>query len=161
MDLSLNDRQRELIELAGRLGRECFAPRAAGYDSDAQFPHENYEDLHQHGLLGLCIPERFGGLGADYATYCLVGAEIGKHCGATALTYNMHTCTMMWSGNLADDLPMTPAQRERHERRRAVITRGWWRRARSTRSRSPRARPQRRGGRRSAPPRARWTAAGS
>ena len=119
MDLSLNDRQRELIELAGRLGRECFAPRAAGYDSDAQFPHENYEDLHQHGLLGLCIPERFGGLGADYATYCLVGAEIGKHCGATALTYNMHTCTMMWSGNLADDLPMTPAQRERHERRRA------------------------------------------
>ncbi len=121
MSLELSDQQRSLLALVGELGREKFAPRAAEYDSQASFPHENYADLREHGLLGLCIPQAYGGLGADYETYCLVAAEMGKHCGATALTFNMHSCTMMWSGHLADDLPMSDAQRERHETRRAGI----------------------------------------
>ena len=66
-----SDRQRELIELAGALARERFAPRAAVYDQEATFPFENFADLRQAGFLALCIPERYGGLGADYSTYCL------------------------------------------------------------------------------------------
>lgn len=121
MQPRLTDRQQELIDLAGRLGRENFAPRAAKFDEEAEFPFENYDDLRRHGLLKLCIPERFGGLGADYRTYCLVSAELGRHCGATALTYNMHSCTMLWSGPLAEDLAMTDEQRARHEERCAAI----------------------------------------
>src|SRR4051794_20479303 len=68
-------RQGALIEIVRRLGRERFAPRAAKYDREASFPFENYEDLRTHGLLGLCVPEKFGGLGADFETYCLVSAE--------------------------------------------------------------------------------------
>lgn len=56
----------EIIELVGRLGRERFAPRAFQSDLDATFPSENYTDLRRHGLLGLCVPERHGGMGADY-----------------------------------------------------------------------------------------------
>ena len=89
----LNERQNELIALAGRLGRENFAPRAGNYDAEARFPFENYDDLRRHGLLGLRIPEQYGGLGADYRTYALVSAELGRHCPATALTFNMHCCT--------------------------------------------------------------------
>lgn len=118
MDFRLTERQRELIELAGRLGRERFAPRAAHHDAEASFPFENYADLRDHGLLALCVPEAFGGRGADYQTYCLVAAEIGRHCGATALTFNMHSCAMMWSGPLADDLPMTGDDRRAHNARR-------------------------------------------
>ena len=118
MDFQLTPRQSELIALAGRLGREKFAPRAARYDVEASFPFENYADLREHGLLGLCVPAAHGGLGADFATYCLVAAEIGRHCGATALTFNMHSCAMMWSGPLADDLPMADADRKAHEQRR-------------------------------------------
>ena len=95
MGLEVSERQQSLLTIAGRLGREKFAPRAAQYDSEASFPFENYADLREHGFLGLCIPQVYGGLGADYETYCLVAAEIGKHCGATALTFNMHSCTMM------------------------------------------------------------------
>ena len=113
------ERTDALIALASRLGREKFAPRAARYDREASFPFENYADLREHGLLGLCIPESCGGLGADYRTYCLVAAEIGRHCGATALTFNMHSCAMMWSGTLADDLPMGETLRREHELRRA------------------------------------------
>lgn len=104
-------RQAALMTLAGHLGREKFAPRAAKYDRDASFPFENYDDLRAEGLLGLCVPERFGGVGADFETYCLVSAELGRWCGTTALTFNMHACSALWTGPLADQLDMTNEER--------------------------------------------------
>jgi alkylation response protein AidB-like acyl-CoA dehydrogenase len=117
---ALTAKQIQLLELASRLGRERFAPRAARYDADASFPFENYSDLREAGLLGLCVPEAYGGLGADFMTYCMVAAEIGRHCGATALTLNMHVCSTLWTGALADDLDLTPAQRQEHEASRRL-----------------------------------------
>ncbi|MCE2690055.1 MAG: acyl-CoA dehydrogenase [Rubrivivax sp.] len=116
----LTPQQRELIDLAATLGRERFAPRAAAIDRDAVFPFENYADLRAAGLLGICVPKAAGGLGADFSTYVMVAAEIGRHCGATALTWNMHVCSTMWAGFIADDLDMTPEQRADHERIRAI-----------------------------------------
>jgi alkylation response protein AidB-like acyl-CoA dehydrogenase len=116
---ALDSRQRELIELAESLGPR-FAERAERYDREASFPHENYVELRDAGLLGLCVPEKFGGRGADFKTYSLVSATLGKYCGATALTFNMHACSTLWPGVLADDLDMTPAQREEHDKHRAV-----------------------------------------
>lgn len=116
---ALTDRQRELIASAEALGPK-FAERAARYDREASFPFENYDDLRASGLLGLCVPEHFGGRGADFKTYSLVSATIGKYCGATALTFNMHACSTLWPGILADDLDMTPAQKAEHEEHRRV-----------------------------------------
>jgi len=117
---ALTPQQRELIDLAGTLGRDKFAPRAAAVDRDAIFPFENYADLRAAGLLTICVPREHGGLGADFATYVMVAAEIGRHCGATALSYNMHVCSTMWAGFIADALDMTPAQRADHEANRAL-----------------------------------------
>ena len=116
----LSMQQRELIERAATLGREQFAPRAALHDREASFPFENYADLRAAGLLSICVPREHGGLGADFATYVMVAAEIGRHCGATALSYNMHVCSTMWAGFIADALDMTPEQRADHERHRAI-----------------------------------------
>src|SRR4030095_5193371 len=115
----LTAKQRELIALADSLG-PGFAARAARYDREASFPFENYAELKAAGLLGLCVPERHGGRGADLRTYSLVSATLGKYCGATALTFNMHACSTLWPGLLADDLEMSEAEREEHERRRAI-----------------------------------------
>lgn len=117
---TLTPQQRELIERAARLGREKFAPRAARHDRDASFPIENFRDLRDAGLLAICVPEPYGGEGADFATYVMVAAEIGRWCGSTALSYNMHVCSCMWSGFIADALDMTPEQRADHERIRAI-----------------------------------------
>ena len=117
---ALTEKQRALLDLAARLGREKFAPRAAQYDRDATFPFENYDDMREAGLLRICVPEQYGGWGADFATYVMVAAEIGRHCGATALSYNMHVCSTIWSGFIADDLEMTPEQRADHEKNRAL-----------------------------------------
>src|SRR5260370_3917220 len=116
----LNDEQAAIIARARELGQTVFAGRAAAYDRDAKFPIENYRDLHRAGLLGISIPKRQVGLGAEYQPYALAAAEIGRYCGATALTWNMHVCSTLWSGPLADDLDMDTATRTEHERRRAT-----------------------------------------
>ena len=117
------ERQRELVEVVADLG-PAFAERAPHYDRDARFPHENYADLREAGLLGLCVPTTYGGLGADFATYGLVSEELGRYCGSTALTFNMHTATMLLCGQIADDLEMSTGERATHERRRAAMYAG-------------------------------------
>src|ERR1700674_5178587 len=116
----LSNEQAAIIATARELGQAVFAGRATAYDREARFPSENYRDLHRAGLLGIAIPKKHGGLGADYQTYALAAAEIGRYCGATALTWNMHVCSTLWSGPLADDLDMDAKTRTEHERRRAV-----------------------------------------
>ena len=119
-DLPFTPKQRSWLSLAHELGRTRFAPRAAQWDREASFPFANYDDLRSAGLLALCVPESHGGGGADYATYMMVAAELGRFCGATALTYNMHICSTLWTGVLADGIAMTDAQRAEHEGRRAL-----------------------------------------
>src|SRR5690349_5686703 len=99
--LQLTPRQRELLALAEVLGTR-FARRAARYDQEASFPYENYDEMREAGLLGLCVPANHGGLGADLFTYALVSATLGKHCSVTALTFNMHACSCLWPGLLSD-----------------------------------------------------------
>jgi alkylation response protein AidB-like acyl-CoA dehydrogenase len=114
----LRSSQAELIEKARRFGRRVLAPRAARYDREASFPIENFRDMHREGWLAICIPAEEGGLGADFITYCLAAAELGRYCGSTALSWNMHVCSTLLSGALADDLPMPQADRVEHNVRR-------------------------------------------
>jgi alkylation response protein AidB-like acyl-CoA dehydrogenase len=111
--------QAAILDLVGKLGREKFAPRAERYDREASFPFENYADMRAAGLLGLCVPKAHGGMGADFETYCLAAAEMGRWCGATALTFNMHACSALWTGPLADDLEMEKSERDELEKLRA------------------------------------------
>jgi len=115
----LTEQQRELTALARDLGMHNFAQRAFDFDREAAFPTENYADLRDNGLLALCIPTEHGGRGADYKTYMLTAAEIGRYCGSTALTFNMHTCACLWSGDFSDAVDMPAKTRDRHKERRA------------------------------------------
>ena len=113
----------ELVALVADLG-PVMEERAVVYDREASFPWENFHDFRERGLLGLCIPESHGGLGASFADYVRVSEEIGRHCGATGLTFNMHTATMLWTGEVADLLDMTDDERARHDEVRAELFRG-------------------------------------
>jgi alkylation response protein AidB-like acyl-CoA dehydrogenase len=117
---ALGEEEVRLNALARRLGQARFAARAGEYDRDARFPTENYNDMRDAGLLGICVPKEHGGLGAGYRAYMTTAAEIGRYCGATALTYNMHVCSCLWTGPLADDLDMSDEDRAEHKRRRAI-----------------------------------------
>ena len=115
----LTEQEIELTATARRLGSEIFAARASAYDVDARFPTENYADLRDAGLLAVCVPAEYGGLGASYRAYALTAAEVGRYCGATALTWNMHVCSCLWTGRLADEIDMQVDERTEHNARRA------------------------------------------
>ena len=115
-------RRQRLLDVVHTLG-PAFRERAPRYDREASFPFENFADLHAAGFYGLCIPTRYGGLGASFNDYMQIGAAIGAYCPMTALTFNMHTQTVLWTGVAADDLDMPANNRAQHEVRRAELYR--------------------------------------
>ena len=117
---ALSDQERDLAAVAREIGQKKIAPRAAEYDRAAAFPIENYRDMYDAGLMGICIPKAHGGHGLSVRGYAIVAAEIGRYCGSTALTWNMHVCSCLWSGALTDDLDMAEADRHHHETNRAI-----------------------------------------
>jgi len=109
-----------LLEGVRGFGRRVLAPRAEQHDRDASFPLQNFRDMHAEGLLAICVPQEAGGAGASFASYCLAAAELGRYCGATALSWNMHVCSTLWTGALADALEMSAAERAEHNARRRL-----------------------------------------
>jgi len=87
----LSAEQTDLVARMRELSRTRFAPRAARYDAESSFPHENYRDLHAAGLLPLTVPRAYGGVGADPIAYVHALREMAQGCSATALTFNMHS----------------------------------------------------------------------
>lgn len=113
----------ELVHRVRVMG-PSLTERAVRYDREASFPFENFADFRREGLLALCVPAEHGGLGASYADYVRVSEEIGRYCGATALTFNMHNATMLWCGEVADALTMSEGERTAHESVRTNMFRG-------------------------------------
>jgi alkylation response protein AidB-like acyl-CoA dehydrogenase len=68
-----------------RLFEDKFTQRAAEIDRTGEFPWDNYETLRAAGLLGLNIPEEYGGGGADPLTHCLLVEELARVCASTSL----------------------------------------------------------------------------
>ena len=108
----LTARQRELVELAGRLA-DRFAERAAEHDRNGSFPFENYEEMREAGYLGLTVPEELGGHGASLHELILCQERLAMGDGSTALAVNMHVSPIgqlasLWragrDGRLADVL---------------------------------------------------------
>ena len=72
MSHELTDEQRDVRELARRFADEVVEPQAGRWDREHTFPREVFTQLGELGLMGVCVPERFAGAGADYLTYVLV-----------------------------------------------------------------------------------------
>lgn len=109
----LNRVRPEVLSVLNRINElgPKFAERAVAIDLAASFPVDNYKDLAAEGFMTLTVPEEFGGNGFSLGEYAMVGAEIGKYCGATALTFNMHNSTMMWARFMYEQPHLTDAER--------------------------------------------------
>jgi butyryl-CoA dehydrogenase len=77
----LDDHSRQLAEVAAGIARQRYAPRAAAWDAErTPFPHEERLYLGSQGLLGICLPDRFGGSGAPLIDALTVIEELAKEC---------------------------------------------------------------------------------
>ena len=72
-----------------------FGERASEHDESGEFIAENYADLKDGGFFVAGIPEELGGGGASFAELCGLVRAIGRECGSTALSFVMHTHTIM------------------------------------------------------------------
>lgn len=76
--------QKTVVASARKLAEKKFGPLAAKWDKEETFPAVNVPDLAQAGLLGILIPEKYGGLESSPLTAGLVVEEIAKVCRNTS-----------------------------------------------------------------------------
>jgi alkylation response protein AidB-like acyl-CoA dehydrogenase len=84
MDFKMTSEQREMVASVRALAQEKFKPRVKKWQ-DGTFPHENFKDLAALGVLGMGVPEEYGGLGLPVLDCVLVLEEIAKVCYVTSM----------------------------------------------------------------------------
>src|SRR5471032_2165414 len=75
----------ELQATVRKLAQEKIAPRARAIDTDATYPNDVFEVFRDAGLLGLVIPEEYGGGGAGILGLTLAIEEVAKYSNSAAL----------------------------------------------------------------------------
>src|SRR5205809_6066736 len=83
----LSDDERQTRELARAQARERIAPRAAQVEETESYPADQLRLLGAQGLMGLYVPEAYGGAGLGALAFCLAVEEIAWACGSTAVIY--------------------------------------------------------------------------
>lgn len=84
MDFKLSDEQRRMVAALHELGRKEFAPKAARWDENHEYPWENLHRLRELGFLGMTIPEEYGGQGRHLLDAILAIETAAQYCGVTA-----------------------------------------------------------------------------
>ncbi len=83
--------QREIQSLTRDFARAEIEPFAAEWDREHRFPRDLYGKLAELGLMGACIPEEYGGAGADFLSYVLVLEELSRADAGVGVTVAVHT----------------------------------------------------------------------
>ena len=91
MDFELTSEQREIQGLARDFARERIEPHAAAWDREHHFPRPLFTQLAELGLMGTCVPEEYGGAGADFLSYVLVLEELSRADAGVGVTVAVHT----------------------------------------------------------------------
>ena len=85
-DFGLGPDLEEIRAQVRRFAHERIAPRAAEIDRSNEFPRDLWPELGEQGLLGITVPERWGGAGLGYLAHVIVMEEISRASGALGFT---------------------------------------------------------------------------
>ena len=91
MNFELTGEQREVRERAAEFADREITPNAADLDREDRFPAETFEKMAEAGLMGLCVPEEYGGAGMDFLSYALMLEEISRADAGVGATLAVHT----------------------------------------------------------------------
>ena len=101
--------QRAVGDLARDIAAREIAPHIAQWDRDHRFPRELFTKLNDAGIMGIIVPERYGGAGSDYLSYALAIEELARVDAGTAVTVSVHAMIASAIARLGNE-----AQRERY-----------------------------------------------
>ncbi|MFN5183711.1 MAG: acyl-CoA dehydrogenase family protein, partial [Bacteroidota bacterium] len=103
MNFSYSENQQMIADMIRKFGNEHIRPKLMEWDESQEFPVEVFKKLGELGLMGVLVPEEYGGSGMGYTEYVTVVSEIGKICGSIGLSVAAHNslCTghIMQFGN--------------------------------------------------------------
>ena len=85
MNFKLNDDQKMLRNSVRRIAESEFGTRAAEVDETEKFPREAFRTLAENGLMGIQIPEEYGGAGAGMLSLILTVEEVARVCASTSV----------------------------------------------------------------------------
>ncbi len=81
----LSEDHKMVQEMVKKLADEHIRPKAAHYDETREFPWENVKKLSERGVMGVTVPEEYGGAGMDTLAYVLVIEELSRACATTGV----------------------------------------------------------------------------
>jgi butyryl-CoA dehydrogenase len=85
VDLDLTDSQRALRDQAREVSLREISPQAAEIDSQQRFPRQAVDGLAKLGMLGVAVPQAWGGMGLDTIASVLMIEELASACASTAV----------------------------------------------------------------------------
>jgi butyryl-CoA dehydrogenase len=97
--IELTNEQAMIRDMAREFAQEHIAPIASEIDRDARFPHETVKRMGELGLLGIMVPEQWGGSGADTVSYVVALEEIARACASHAVVMSVNNslyCEPVW-----------------------------------------------------------------
>ncbi len=95
MDFSKNENQQMIADMIKKFGEENIKPKMMEWDESQEFPVEVFKKLGELGLMGVLVPEVYGGSGFSYTEYVTAIVELSKICGSIGLSMAAHNslCT--------------------------------------------------------------------
>ncbi|HEY8737610.1 MAG TPA: acyl-CoA dehydrogenase family protein [Candidatus Dormibacteraeota bacterium] len=91
MNLALSSEQEEIRRLARDFAEREVRPRAAAIDQEVTFPRDLVEKAAALGLLGILVPEAYGGAGLDHVSFAIFIEEVARFSASTAVIVDVHT----------------------------------------------------------------------
>jgi len=89
-DIEFNEDQRMIRDMARQFARTELAPRAAEWDKSGYIDNAVIRQMGELGLLGMVVPEEWGGSFVDYVAYALAVEEVAAGCCATSTLMSVH-----------------------------------------------------------------------
>jgi alkylation response protein AidB-like acyl-CoA dehydrogenase len=89
MDFRLNDEQEMLRQMVADFADQVLAPEVMKRDREGSFPHAEIAHAGELGLLGMIVPEEWGGSGLDTVSYAVALMEIARVCPSSAVTLSV------------------------------------------------------------------------
>ncbi|WP_309887611.1 acyl-CoA dehydrogenase family protein [Archangium sp.] len=90
MNFELSDVQREIQRMCREFAARELTPNARKWDETHQFPTEAVKKLAELALLGVAVPEQYGGAGLDNVCYALAMEEISRGCASTGVIMSVN-----------------------------------------------------------------------
>ncbi len=90
MDFLLNEEERMMQEMARNFAEKEVKPLAAKLDESGEFPVDLIKKMGDLGLMGVNIPEEYGGAALSYVCYAIAVEEIARYCGSTSVIMSVN-----------------------------------------------------------------------